>query len=304
LAQLSAFPSSATSSFSSAGALNSISFPTITAVQVNAKAPYSQEYNLSTEYAIINNLSATLAYVGGMTHHLDVEYPSLNNPHALTYPEDNARNFESFPTIGGINYEQAIGNSSYNSLQAKLNKRYANGLSFLASYIWSHSFDNAQSDLAENQDFGYRVPGILPISAEMRNSAFDIRQRFAFDGNYELPFGYGRRYLNHNGVMNEVAGGWSATLVFQAQSGNPFSLYSDICTANGLDNAPPIARSDPLAGGGTPGGNSGLPTDYSCPTKVRTPQQWYNPAPLSIRGQAVTLLLRAPHPLAARSLGQ
>jgi hypothetical protein len=259
------------------GALNSITFPTITAIQVDAKTPYSQEYNLSTEYAITNNLSATLAYVGGMTHHLDVEYPSLNNPHALTYPEDNARNYESFPTIGGINYEQAIGNSSYNSLQAKLNRRYANGLSFLASYTWSHSFDNAQSDLAENQDFGYRAPGILPISAEMRNSAFDIRQRFAFDGNYELPFGYGRRYLNHNGVMNEVAGGWSATLVFQAQGGNPFSLYSDIPTANGLDNASPIAKTDPFAGGGTPGANSGLPTDYSCPTKVRTPQQWYNP---------------------------
>jgi hypothetical protein len=259
------------------GALNSISFPTITAIQVNAPTPYSQQYNLSTEYAITNNMSATLAYVGGVTRHLDVEYPSLNNPHALTYPGDNARNYESFPTIGGINYEQAIGNSSYNSLQAKLDRRYANGMSFLASYTWSHSFDNAQSDLAENQDFGYRAPGILPISAEMRNSAFDIRQRFTFNGNYQLPFGSGRRYLNHNGLLNEVAGGWSATLVFQAQTGNPFSLYSDISTANGLDNAPPIAKTDPFAGGGTPATNSGLPADYTCPTKVRTPTQWYNP---------------------------
>ncbi len=69
-------------------------------------------------------------------------------------------------------------------LQAKLQKRYSNGVSFLASYTWSHSIDNAQSDLADNQDFGYRAPGILPISAEMRNSAFDVRNRFAFDGNY------------------------------------------------------------------------------------------------------------------------
>jgi hypothetical protein len=259
------------------GALNSISFPTITAVQADAPTPYSQEYNLSTEYAITSNMSATLAYVGGTTHHLDVEYPSLNAPRALTFPGDNSRNYQAFPTLGGINYEQAIGNSKYNSLQAKLNKRYANGVSFLASYTWSHSFDNAQSDLAENQDFGYRAPGILPISAEMRNSGFDIRNRVTFDGSYDLPFGYGKRYLNRKGVLNQVAGGWSATLVFQAQTGNPFSLYSDISTANGLFNAPPIVKGDPFSGGGTPTLNSGLPAGYTCPSKVRTPTQWYNP---------------------------
>lgn len=259
------------------GALNSISYPTITAVAQNAQTPYSMEYNLSTEYAMTNNMSATIAYVGSLTRHLSVEYPSLNSAHALTYPGDNARNYESFPTLGGINYEQAIGSAHYNSLQAKLNKRYANGLGFMASYTWSHSIDNAQSDLADNQDYGYRAPGILPISDEMRNSAFDVRHRFTFDGNYELPFGYGRRYLNHRGLANEVAGGWSATLVFQGQTGNPFSLFSDISTANGLDNAPPLVRRNPFASGGDPSLNSGLPTGYTCPTKVRTPQHWYNP---------------------------
>jgi hypothetical protein len=259
------------------GALNSISYPTITAVAANAKTPFSQEYNLSTEYAITNTMSATIGYVGGVTQHLYVEYPSINSTHALSYPGDNIRNYESFPTLGGVNYEQAIGRSTYNSLQAKLNKNYSNGLGFLASYTWSHSLDDAQSDLADNQDYGYRAPGILPISDEMRNSAFDIRQRFTFDGNYQLPFGHGRKYLNRTGILDEAVGGWSSTLVFQGQTGNPFSLYSDISTANGLDNAPPIAVRDPFAGGGNPSTNSGLPAGYSCPAKVRTPHQWYNP---------------------------
>jgi hypothetical protein len=259
------------------GALNSISFPTITANALNAQTPYSQQYNLSTEYAITNDTTATLSYVGGITRHLYVEYPSLNSPHALSYPGDNMLNYESFPTLGGINYEQAIGSSSYNSMQAKLNKRYVNGVSFLASYTWSHSLDNAQSDLADNQDFGYRAPGILSINTEKRNSPFDIRQRFAFNGTYDLPFGYGRKYMNHKGAVNEIAGGWSGTLVFQGQTGNPFSIYADIPTAGGLDNAPPISKRDPFAGGGTPDLNSGLPAGYVCPNKVRTPTQWYNP---------------------------
>lgn len=259
------------------GALNSISYPTITAIAADAQTPYSMEYNFSTEYAITNNMSATVAYVGSLTRHLDVEYPSVNSTRALSYPGDNILNYEPFPTLGGINYEQAIGSAHYNSLQAKLNKRYASGLGFMAAYTYSHSIDNAQSDLADNQDYGYRAPGILPISDEMRNSAFDVRHRFTFDGNYELPFGQGRRFLNRKGLVNEVAGGWSSTLVFQAQTGNPFSLYSDISTANGLDNAPPLVKRNPFDGGGNPSLNSGLPAGYTCPAHVRTPQQWYNP---------------------------
>jgi len=263
--------------FTQGGAADFISFPTITAIARNAQTPYSAQYNLSTEYAITNNLSATLGYVGGITRHLYVEYGSINNTHALSFPGDNTRAYESFPTLGGINYEQGIGSASYNSLQAKLNKRYSNGLGFLASYTWSHSLDNAQSDLADNQDYGYRAPGILPISTEKRNSAFDVRHRFTLDANYELPFGVGRKHLNRKGVADILAGGWSITGVLQAQTGNPFSLFSDISTANGLSNAPPIVKRDPSLGGGDPSLNSGLPPGYTCPAKVRTPQQWYNP---------------------------
>ncbi len=253
-----------------------ISFPTITAIAANAQTPYSEEYNLSTEYALTNTISATLSYVGGLTRHLDVEYP-IFQPHVLSFPGDYMYQYATFPTLGGVNYEQAIGSAHYNSLQAKLDKRYANGLGFMASYTWAHSIDNAQSDLADNQDYGYRAPGILPISDDMRNSAFDVRNRFTFDGNYDLPFGVGRRFLNHPGIVNEAVGGWSATLVFTAQTGNPFSLYSDIPTANGLDNAPPLVKANPMAAGGNPSMNSGLPAGYTCPTHVGTPQQWYNP---------------------------
>lgn len=259
------------------GAINSISFPVITAIARNAQTPFSQEYNLSTEYAITPNMTATLAYVGGNTHHLYVEYPSVNSTRALSFPGDNMLNYQPFPTLGGINYEQAIGSSSYNSMQAKLEKRYASGVSLLASYTWAHSLDNAQSDLADNQDFGYRAPGILPISDEKRNSAFDVRERFTFDGTYALPFGVGRRHLNHNGFANEVAGGWSGTLVFQGQTGNPFSIFSDIPTASGLDNAPPLVKTNPQRGGGNPSLNNGLPSGYTCPAHVGTPTQWYNP---------------------------
>jgi len=77
--------------------------------------------------------------------------------------------------------------------------------------------------------------------------------------------------------VNEAVGGWSTTLVFTAQTGNPFSLYSDNSTANGLGSAPPLVKVNPLNGGGSPSTSSGLPAGYTCPARVGTPQQWYNP---------------------------
>jgi len=41
-----------------------------------------------------------------------------------------------------------------------------------------------------------------------------------------LPFGSGRRYLNHAGLVNTLAGGWEFSGIVTFQSGNPYTIYS------------------------------------------------------------------------------
>ena len=53
-----------------------------------------------------------------------------------------------FPELGTIFQRKHIANSSYNSLQLKVEKRFTHALSFVASYVWSKSIDDADSILA------------------------------------------------------------------------------------------------------------------------------------------------------------
>lgn len=256
------------------GLLNSITSPSLTGADPKQKVPYSEQFNLSTQYGLTKDLAMTVDYVGSVSRHLQVEY-DINRTRALLANGTNTQNYRPFPHFGNTQYTQSAGQSSYNSLQAKLEQRPRKGLSFIASYTYAHSLDNAQADLAETSDLGYRAPGIIPLSYEQSNSGFDVRHRFTLTGGYDVPYGAGRSIKPGTKVQDLVAGGWSTSLTFRAQTGFPFSLYpANVATLSGLANAYPAVIHDPLSGGGVPDASN--PT-ISCPTKVRTTVHWFNP---------------------------
>jgi hypothetical protein len=167
------------------------------------------------------------------------------------------------------------GVSTYNSLQAKLEKRYSHGLSFLATYTWSHALDDASDAGGLFTAIGDRQPALIPYIDEFTNSVFDIRNRFTLNGNYELPFGRGREFLSNSSKwVDELAGGWSSSLTYAAQTGTPFSVSPNISTAaGGGARAYPVM--DPFKGGGTPDPSN--PSLSSCPGQVKTKLNYFNP---------------------------
>lgn len=257
-----------------AGLLNSAGTSLLTPVgsDANPKTPYSQEYNLTVERSFSSTMSAALSYVGTTGRHLPTAF-NANSAAALVPSTATAQSQRPFSTFSGMNYVSNRAMSNYNSLQAKLDKRYANGLSFLASYTYAHTLDNQILVLQSNNASYYRNPLLIPISEEYANSPLDVRHRFTFNGNYELPFGAHRRFLNRQGVLNAVVGDWSSSLTFQAQTGNPISITPNISTAVGLNAAGAIRLSDPFtAGGSAPTSNA-----TTCATQTRTVQHWFNP---------------------------
>jgi hypothetical protein len=183
--------------------------------------------------------------VGSEARHLAVVvWPDGST--ALIPPGVNDAPFEPYPAFAGnihmLTYA-AIGN--YNSLQGTLERRFSNGVSFLGSYTWSHSLDDAREPLPSAGDGGDRMYNVLGLRDDYANSPFDARQRFTFTGTYELPFGAGRRYLNKRGVLDTVAGGWNLTLLFRTQKGNPFTVGSNTPTVNG-GGAFPYLIADPF----------------------------------------------------------
>lgn len=86
--------------------------------------------------------------------------------------------------------------------------------------------------------------------------------------------------------MNYLAGGWSSTLVFRAQTGQPFTVNGNNSAVNGAGSHA-IQIRDPFQPGGSPDlSNAGI----TCPTKVRTMANWYNPCAFAnpLNGNLIT----------------
>lgn len=269
-----------------AGLLNSIQQPGVRGSEAKVRTPYSEQYNLTVEYGVSNTVVASIGYVGAVSRHLQA-FPNPNGQVALTpsgfsgyvnTSGDKVNPFNPFPHFGGFAYTAYDGVSSYNSLQTKVEKRMSRGLSFLSTYTWSHSLDDAPTPLGSTGDGGYRSLNILGIGADYGNSPFDVRHRFTLNGNYELPFGKGRKFANAGGPLDYIIGGWSSSLVFRAQTGEPITIGTNSLTSPGGSGVRAIRTGSPFSAGGS--ANSTNP-GITCAANVRTVKNWYNPCAFS-----------------------
>ena len=242
------------------------------------KVAYTESYNLSFERSLTNQIVATASYVGNTSRHLTV-FPDPNNPLALLNPGNQTQPTRPLPDFGGSQYSSYAGDGSYNALQTKIEKRLSRGYSLLATYTWSHVLDDAPTPLGTTGDNGFRQSNLIPIKMDWASTGFDTRHRVTLNAFYDLPFGTGRRFLNHNRVLDAVIGGWSTDTTWAAQTGNPFSVGpSGFSTAAG-GNAQAVKIGDPFHAGGTfaPATlDATLKLDNSCAAKTKTRDNWYN----------------------------
>ncbi len=224
------------------------------------KIPYSMEYNLDVEREIAPNLTATLGYVGSQSRHLFIQ-PMYNAPLPQNMGPGPVAPRTPFPFFGQFPWDTNSGVGSYNSLQAKLQKRFSQGLTFLASYTWSKCLsiqDEGQSGSIQNP---------YNWSADKGNCDFNIPQIFVFSYAYELPLGKGKHFgSSMSGVADQVLGGWQISGITTAESGAPFTI-----TGNATDVANISPSSETERGNVT--GQPVLPSGFK-----QTVETWYNPA--------------------------
>jgi hypothetical protein len=116
------------------------------------------------------------------------------------------------PVFSSIFAQDTIANSSYNSLQASLDKRFGEGLQFTAAYTLSKSFDQASS-----------FEGILnPIDPRLSRSlsAFDARHRIVFSYYWQPPV---RKF---DGSKGQLLNGWGFSGITTFQTGFPIRITS------------------------------------------------------------------------------
>lgn len=117
---------------------------------------------------------------------------------------------DGIPVFSSIFAQDTIANSSYNSLQASLDKRFAHGLQFTAAYTFSKSFDEASS-----------FEGIVnPIDQRLSRSlsSFDARHRIVLSYYWELPV------PKYSGPKGQILNGWALSGITTFQTGFPIRI--------------------------------------------------------------------------------
>ena len=236
----------------------------INTVNPNFTSPYAMNYNLNAQWQLPGATVLQVGYVAALGRHLELTYegnpispegqaecaadPScianraaqhvLYPSHALYAPGD------IFASVG---VQATDGISNYNALQVSLNKRLTHGLSYSASYTWSHSIDDTSGyELASN---GYRGVNPYDFASDRGDSTFDARQRFVLSYDYEFPR-FSRMLAGTTSISKAFASvlldGWHMAGITTLQTGFPIlvadtgfrSLSCDEYTFYGCPDAP------------------------------------------------------------------
>ena len=226
---------------------------TLTLPFSNNRYPYVQQWNVNIGRQFGSNTSVEVGYAGLKGTHLPMsalgfdinqlpnQYDSMGqallnqvpNPFrsvvlpggTLASSTINAgqllRPYPEYQNVGIPSWY--VGNSTYNSLQAKFQKRLTHGGIIAVAYTWSKLIsdtDSVAGAAASNtcQDY-YNLAGCKSLSSD--NAA----QRLVISYTTDLPFGRGRALFNGaNSVVNAIISGWGVNGVTTLQSGLPLSI--------------------------------------------------------------------------------
>jgi carboxypeptidase family protein/TonB-dependent receptor-like protein len=192
--------------------------------------PYIASWNLTVEKQLPKGLLAQAGYVGDrQMKQLQVMNVNVGTPGGGTPSEPL---YQAFGRTGSSGLIENYGRNSYDSLQTKLTKSYANGLQFNVVYTFSKALALCCDALSDKN------PAIEAPAYRNLNKAFWGSNRthsFAMSSVYQLPFGPGKAWLNH-GVAGAVVGGWQLQGLLTMYSGQPFSVATDGTSLNAPGN--------------------------------------------------------------------
>jgi hypothetical protein len=219
--------------------------------QPNQKTPMSQQWDFSLQRQLPGNWMIDVTYSGNHGTHnisggyslnqLDPQYLALGNalqnpvanPYAGIVPGSlgsatitRQQSLLAYPYYSAISVRNPhMGNSIYHAGLLTVEKRFSQGLTFLASYTKAKLIDDS---VATPIAFG-NVEQVGTISfqnsynfrGERSLDPTDVSQRLVLSGIYELPVGKGRFLDVRNNVLDKIVGGWQLQSVATLQDGVP-----------------------------------------------------------------------------------
>lgn len=213
----------------------------------------SNNWNFGIQRELPGNNTIDLSYVASEGHHIyrqrdgNPPDPALvaqlvadctpqPNPFNCTPSEVSGANLYFGGTFGflpgnAVNnnalfqpfYQVSVGNSIYNSLQAKLTHRLSHGVQVQGSYTWAHAIDDSADPLVPAQGNRTFPRNSRNLAQDRGNSDNDIRHVLVVNYVWEVPLGRGKGYLS-NGALGRIFEGMQFSGITTWQTGHPFEI--------------------------------------------------------------------------------
>ncbi len=214
-------------------------------IDLSLRTPYVQQWNLSLERQIGRDISVQGSYVGRVGHKLAAYRPfnaALYKPGTdasgapLSTLENAGQRAPYYPGIYGTQMLALSGafNQSYHGAQFRLDKRFSNNFSVLASYTLSKSIDDSSTTT-----LGGCVANPYDLRSERGRAQFDARHALSVSWSY-TPL------RQRRGWFGAMLGGWNSSGIHRVRSGYPLTFYNgddvalamDVC--NGSEQHPDL----------------------------------------------------------------
>jgi len=208
----------------------------LTSLERDPALPLSQQWNFNIQKKFGRDWMWEIGYFGSKTNHLVFETnpnPAVPGPGNI----NERRRLKGFIFPGTDVFVSPMaevvrrgfnGNSTFHSLQTKVEKRFSDGLSVLGSYIFSRTIGDTCGFATRGNSPGcLRTGGQNPLDLQAEKGLDNqhVKHRFVMNAIWDLPFGQGRRWgSNWGGALNAAFGGWTLASIVTLTSGQPFSV--------------------------------------------------------------------------------
>ncbi|MBV9743751.1 MAG: hypothetical protein JO099_08300 [Acidobacteriia bacterium] len=266
----------------------------ISGVPRNEKISYSEQWSLDIQRQLPGNFVVTLGYAGNHSLALYVPFNYNQLPDAdlalgskllaqapnpfygvitdqtstLSAPTvQYGQLLRPHPQFLNMTALSAIGQSHYHALQLTVEHRFSSGLALLFAYTHSKMIDDV-GDYLENTFSPFQPQDNNCLKCDRSISYQDLPDVIRLSGQYELPFGHGKRFANQ-GLLGKVIGGFTVGAFFTFDDGLPVKVTS------------PNFSNSFGGGSGMRPDATGLPTNLPGGPQMVTGGLYFNPAAFS-----------------------
>ncbi|MEX2300211.1 MAG: TonB-dependent receptor, partial [Bryobacterales bacterium] len=202
-----------------------------TAAPQDVPRGYIQSWNFTLERKLGESFIGTIGYVAtrstNQLYNLNQNYGQIGGGNA-SKPLNVL-----FGRNADTNLLGAVGTGKYDSLQARLERRFSGGFQLAMSYTLGKNLGYGGVDSAAGTNVD--LPWLYDLN--YGPNGLDQRHNFQFTTVAELPFGRGKRWAQE-GVVSKILGGWQFNALLSRYTGNAFNVGAN---GNSL-NAPGSAQ--------------------------------------------------------------